>query len=233
MIKEVKDRGKLCEGRSSGMGFAMLQKSGRVFETVQPLSPCKDFLNEVIFTENTGIQSMAFGLHYKEKLGIFKDNVGYMAIKMLPSTYAEAYTYSPSLEEDRKLLRKNYKLTQKYLNMFEEAAGIEGRTSIVKKNDDYFLVRFPMAWCSSTVGISLLSLLIRVAMVYDGKQELLEFLEKYSYNKADKELVLGAMQNIKKILDTKKMPEQPAFNKEQAEKLMFSPHNLGIVSVKF
>lgn len=233
MIKEVKDRSKLCEGRSSGMAFAMLQKKGKVFETVQPLSPCKDFLNEVIFTENTGIQSRAFGLHCKEKLGIFQDDVGYMAIKMLPSTYGEGYTYSSSLEEDRKKLRKNYKLTQKYLNMFEEAIDMKGRTSIVKKNDDYFLVRFPLGWSTSTVGISLLSLLTRVAMVYDGKQGLLEFLEKYSYNKSDKELIVGAMKNIKKILDTKKMPEQPEFNKEQAEKLMFSPHNLGIVSVNF
>lgn len=230
MIKEVQDRKKLCEGRSSGMAFALLQKSGKVYNTVQPLSPCKDFLNEVIFTENTGIQSRAHGLHYKERQNIYDPDKGFMAIKMLPSM-GGGYHYGKSLDEDEKVLRKNYKNTQVYLNKFEEAWGIEGRTEIVKKNDGYFLVKFPLAWKTSTVTMSLYSLLVRVAMVYDGKQDIIEFLEQYNYNQGDKQLVTAALPKIKKILETKIIPEQPEFNKEQAEKLMFSPHNLGIVSV--
>ena len=43
-------RSKLCEGRSYQMGFAFLKKlDNNTFETVQPISPCKDYLNDVIF----------------------------------------------------------------------------------------------------------------------------------------------------------------------------------------
>ena len=74
-ITEKHDRNVLIEGRSSGMGFAMLKKDKTNYETVNPLSPCKDYLNEVVFTENTGYPTKAHGLDYKEKLDIFKDKV--------------------------------------------------------------------------------------------------------------------------------------------------------------
>ena len=70
-IIDKQNRGKLNEGRNYQMGFAFCKKvSNKVLETIQPISPCKDYLNDVVYSERTGKNVSAYGLN-TSKLGLF------------------------------------------------------------------------------------------------------------------------------------------------------------------
>lgn len=230
-IKEVKDRGVLIEGRASGMGFTFLKKVGKnSYETVQPLSPCKDYLNEPVFTENTGIPSKAHGLVYNEKLNIFTD-VFYMAIKIV-KTKEGIYWYSKyenGFEVDIKNLKDNYKNIQNLLNFIENKIGIEIKTTIEEANDDYFLLTSSVEWSKSTPAISLYSLIIRCSLVYKG-EDVFEYFKNYNYHNEDKQFLEQAIKKLNIIIENKSLPEQPSFDEKSAKSGQWSPHNVGIIS---
>lgn len=233
MVKIIEKckRSVLSEGRDNGMAFAFLQKvEDGVFHTVQPASPCKDYLAEVVFTEKYGIPTKGCGLYYKKKLDIFSD-VAYMAIKMMPRTYG-GYSYSASLENDIKTLKDNYKHAERLINSFEKKIGLKILTTITPANDNYFLLEFSSEWCKSTHAISLYSLLIRVLMVaIDADKDIMSFLKSYSYNYGDVSLLKSAMSKIELILKEKKLPPTTnKYSKASVERFMQSPHNNGILN---
>lgn len=227
-ITDNQNRRVLSEGRNNGMGFALLEKKGPNYETVQPISPCKDYLNEVVFTENTGIPSKGCGLEYLKRLKIFKSRL-YMAIKIVP-TKDGSYYYSRSLEQDQEMLANNYKNLEIFIRKFEDLLGSRIKTHIKAANDGFFLVRGPMIWRRSTIAISLYTLLIRAGMTYNGKDDPIKFLETFSYNSGDASLIKGALPKIKYILEKREIPGQPKFPRDAAAKFHWSPHNLGIMS---
>ena len=225
-ITEVKDRNVLSEGRSSGIGFALLKKlSNTEFETVQPLSPCKDYLNEVVYTENTGIPSKACGLIYPEKLNIF-DTTFYMGIEIM-KTISDKYSYSSSFEADQKHLKNNYKEIEVFLNYFEDKFHMSNRTIITEAEEGRFLVEGPIEWVSSTWGISLYTLLLRCALVYQNPQDPIAYLANYSYNFMDRDLINSSLSVIKILL---KEGELPISNYKGSESSYWSPHSDGFVN---
>jgi hypothetical protein len=230
VIKEVCDRGKLGEGRNNGMAFAFLKKVGdNSFETVNAMSPCKDYLAEVTLTENTGIPTKGYGLVYKKKLDIFSD-VAFMAIKIL-KTKQGTYNYSSSFDNDVKMLDANYLNIQKLMNEFEEMLGFSNFTKIEKAEDDYFLVTLPVEWTISTHAVSLYTLLLRMGMASDGKESFHDFYTNYKYNGGDKSLSISAKPKIDIILSNKKLPPMVfSYNKEYLTKGGQSPHNHGIIA---
>lgn len=228
-IIETKDRSILSEGRSTGMGFAFLKKEENNYSTVQPLSPCKDYLNEIVFTENTGIPSKAHGLVYKEKNNIFT-KFAYLAIKIVDKN--GNYYYSSNIENDKQLLKNNYKKIQNFINQIEELFEIKSRTIIISANDNYFLVKLPINWCKSTISISLYSLLLRVALVYENEKSPLEYLKEYSYNQEDRSLLNSAIPRLENLLKEKILPDQPIFSEDSAKNYSWSPHDIGILSYK-
>ena len=151
IVKDVCDRGKLCEGRNFNMGFAFCkQLEDGTFETVQPLSPCKDYLNDVIYSEHTGNTFYACGLDTK-KHGIFENAPhGFLAIKML-SPKGSVYK---DLDSSKERLRNNYKNIETLLNFVEEQfepQDLTDRTAITPTQDkDLFLLAVPLWWCRST-----------------------------------------------------------------------------------
>ena len=227
-INNTLDRGVLIEGVTSGMAFAFLHDTGKEYVTVSPLSCCKDYLNEVVFTENTGIGSQAFGFKYPEKKGVFKKKA-YLAIKILGRHRGDSYSYGPSIETDRKHLANNYLHIESLLHYFEEKLKMKERTEITKDKDDMFLVAAPLDWTKSTPAISLYTLLMRVALVYDGKVEPMKFLNSYSYNGYDSGLLKDALKKWEHILKAKTLPDQPKFDETAAKNYRSSPHNHGIV----
>lgn len=231
VIKEVEKRSKLIEGRNNGMGFAFLKKvDSNVFETVQPVSPCKDYLNEVIITENTGIGTRAHGLNYKEKLDIFSD-VGYMTIKILPDNSGKYYYNKSKLaEEDIKILSDNYKNLENFINQIEKDLDFTDFTKIEKANDEYYLVIVPKQWLISTHAISLYTLLLRIGFVYNGKDNYNEYLSKYEYSLADKRMFESIKNKFKLILQNKKLPpNRIKYSLSALKRGNHSPHNNGIV----
>lgn len=232
MIKIVNEqsRNSLMEGRDNGMAFAFLQKKDdQTFHTVQPLSPCKDYLAEIVFTEKYGIPTGAWGFSYKEQLNIFTD-IAYMVIKILKRR-GGGYTYSPSFLNDVKLLNDNYKHIERLINEFETTVGLKILTTIEPTEDDSFLLKFSSEWCQSTHSISLYTLLLRVLIVAtEEDKELVPFLQSYDYSQADKSLLMQVMNKILLILETKKLPPNTKRYSKKGLARGQSPHNNGIVS---
>ncbi len=226
-IIETKDRNILAEGRNTGMAFAFLQRKDNEFHSVQPFSPCKDYLNEVVYTERTGKGSEACGLKYPKKLDIFS-NVFYLGIKIMKTQNGQNYYYSKDINVDVAHLKANFKHIEKLLNYFEEIIGLEELTTIQELNDGYFLITGSVEWVKSTYAISLFTLLVRCALVYNGELEPLEFLTSYTYNSSDVNLIKPSIPKLKHILETKHIPEQG-----EIEKITnFCPHHYGIMSYK-
>ena len=228
IIKEIQDRNKLAEGRSCGMAFGfVINISENYYETVTSLSPCKDFLNEPIFTELSGFASKAHGLDYTKKLNIFEKEC-LLGIKIFKT---KSDTFSPrnnlNFEQCVELLNNNYKNVEKFLNYFEEKLELEDRTIITQCEDNYFLVKFPKDFIISTIAISLYTLLLRVAMFYDGILDPIEYLKLGNFGLDDKSLVNTAMPSIEVILNNKRLPKQPKYTEGDYK---YSPHDKGICS---
>lgn len=109
IINEICDRTKLAEGRDQGMAFTwLLPKGDNTYDTIFHMSPCKDFLNEPLFTENTGLPSYAHGLKCDKPIGIFKDNCGYLGITILKRNSGGYNITKDGYEAHLELLNTNY-----------------------------------------------------------------------------------------------------------------------------
>jgi hypothetical protein len=230
-INEVCNRSKLSEGRSQGMAFAfLLPKSEEVYDTMFAMSPCKDFLNEPLFTENTGCESQAYGLICKKPIGIFNDEYAYIGIQWLKDKYNGYNITKDGYEKAVEQLKNNYHNIQKFLNIIEDKLEFSLKTSIEAANDDRFLIKVPKEWTSSTIMISLYTLLTRASILYDGEKDIIKYLTEYEYITDDKYLIKSMIPRLELILETKKLVPQPPFDEDRAKKGIFSPHNLGILS---
>jgi hypothetical protein len=234
MVKVVDNykRGVLIEGRDNGMAFGFLQKiKDDEFHTVQPPSPCKDYLAEVVFTEKHGIPTKAYGLNYKKKLGIFSDTA-YMTIKMMKRHGGGGYSYSSSFENDVKQLADNYKHIQRLMREFEKSIGLKVLTTIKPANNDFFVVSFSSDWCKSSHSISLYSLLLRILMVATAAdKDIMSFLSTYSYHYGDKSLLAQSIHKIKLILKEKKLPPNTIpYSKSSLKQFYQTPHDNGIIA---
>lgn len=214
---DKQSRSKLGEGRDHGMGFGFckLLSSGD-FTTVTPISPCKDYLNEVVYTESTGIASSAHGLKYS-KTGCLDRDKGYIAFKIMPFMDNSEYREQ---KEHCENLNKNYLNIQKFLNIFEEKLGIKDRTEILKLDDTYILV-IPKEWTTGTYKISLYTLLTRVGQFYDGTKEVMKYLETFDAWTLDNYLMKQALPKIKIVMEKGLV--------EQDMNRIDCPHNYGIV----
>ena len=162
----------LGEGRSKGMSFAFCKKTGDTLETVQPLSPCKDYLNDVIFIERTGIPIKACGLDLKEKNDIFLEDTCYLLITTLPTDKSDVEKMKSErsyplptkmLIDELVYMLDNHLRIQEFMNFFEEFCGIKSRTTITRE-DPYLIVELPTYWTRTTFLISLYAYLIRISL---------------------------------------------------------------------
>lgn len=155
-ILDNQNRSKLAEGRNIGFGFAFLNDK---LETVQPFSPCKDYLNEVVYSEKVNKKSSAYGLTY-EPQSIFKNNIR-LAFKVLNNSNS-----TNDLNETlRSKLNIDYKSIQKLLNRLENHFNIPLST-IHKANDDIYVLELDKWWVEDTWRISAYSMLVRNALGY-------------------------------------------------------------------
>jgi len=187
IVKDVQDRNKLGEGRSFqlGFGFCKRMENGE-FHTVNAISPCKDYLNDVVYTEQTGKAFSACGLNTKVN-NIFKDvEHAFLAMKVMPEKGGNCnWGYSDTkMEADRKNLRENYKNVEYFINYIEDELKV-GKHTIIRQsaNDpDMFLLSVPLWWCRTTHLISMYSLFVRGAQFYKGIQDKspLKYLEEFN-----------------------------------------------------
>lgn len=235
-VEEKKKRSVLSEGRNQGMGFAMLKRiDSKNYHTVNPISPCKDFLAEVIFTENTGMGTAAYGLNYTEKNNILGKRKSYLVYKNMKPSKGDEESFSvekKTFEQYSKEIKDGRKNIQDFINQFQtELGGGYAPCRIEEVNDDQFLVSFDTRWAKSPYNISLFTLMLRVAKHYKDKQKVLEYLDSVPNTNIDYSLLKTARKKIVTILKNKKLIDIPKSHiKSREQDKNWTPHDAGICS---
>jgi hypothetical protein len=160
IIKLDDTRSKLIEGRSSGIGFAFLKqvKPGE-FEGVQPISPCKDYMNDVVYSEHTGKPFRVWGLS-TTKRDIF-DTHAYVAFA---STTGNKYDTKAFIEKEVKLFKENFANLLGLVNAIEKAMGFKEFTEMVQVEDNLVFAKIPLEWVKTTWATSLWGFIVRNAI---------------------------------------------------------------------
>ncbi len=169
----------LVEGRNYGIGHGFCKREGDVVTTIMPITACKDFLNDVVYSERSGKDHFIYGF-YTKKLGIFVGPYAHLAMnvcKMGTNPEVAYETYDKEVNE----LDKNYLNIQQAIQRIEVELTtknpIEGLTTIYPAQDHKFICEIPIWWTGATFLISLWGLCIRNLVDYSGGCPI-EHLEK-------------------------------------------------------
>lgn len=225
-IIEKCDRAVLNEGRNYGMGFGYLKKiNNEEYHTVQPLSPCKDYLNDVVWSEHNDKSIIACGLTYN-KQSIFNNDEDYIGIKILhqKSYGAKPFVDYPNMQKDIELLNNNFLHIEALINHVEKQLNVEGSTDILAAEDNYYLLMVPKFWSVNTFRISLYSLIIRMGLTYDGSVKPQVFLDTYN-NPIENNLWNAAKPKLQKMIELQKYPEDKIL--ERPKEMV---HSYGIIN---
>lgn len=215
---DKKNRSSLSEGRNYQMGFGFAKKTDKnTYEMVTPISACKDYLNDVVWSEAVDRSISVYGLSYK-KHDIYDKEYAYLIIGILP--YKAGHEY-PTYKKDVERLKENYKRLEAFMNFFEEFLTKGVFTEIHEICENRYLVKVPLFFTRGTYLISLYSLLLRAGQFWDGVQNHQDFIDNFNANLVDVSLVKGISVKLKKLLEN-------GYVKQDLEKLQ-DVHNCGII----
>jgi len=170
----------LSEGRSRGLGFGFAKPKGDDFETAMPISPCKDYLNDAVWLENTSEKEVqnfsACGFAYVRQNLWKEKSFAYLAAQVCKNTKnEEMYTEWPA---EVRALNTNADNIVKLLNHVEDTLKVEGRTEIYPTLDEtIFILKVPVFWVQYSYLISMYTLLVRLGQFYSGSPEPKEYLD--------------------------------------------------------
>ncbi len=176
-IKQTGNRNRLFEGKSRGLGFAFCKKiDDEVFETIAPISACKDYLNDQVYTEQTGKPVVAYGLA-TQKLDLFKDRA-YIVATILPNQRTNS-RYD-EMDFDIRTLDSNINNIVSLLNYVETQFEIpkEKQTVMLRDDNNCYLLSLPLYWVKYQYLISLYTFFVRMGMFYNGKESVEHFLNE-------------------------------------------------------
>lgn len=220
-IIDNQKRSTLAEGRNYGLGFAFLKKiDDETFETIQPISPCKDFLNDVVYSEATGNPFHAWGLSTSKK-GIFEGDHAYMALSVckLGRSLSSYCGYDDELE----LMANNRENMEKFINGIETKLGIK-KTKLVDVEKNLKLAIMDKQWVSATYLISLYTLMLRVGLQYEGGGVMTHIRE---IDSPDRMMLNGIKEKMLILFERKgNLPKQKLENVKNI-------HDHGIVGANF
>jgi hypothetical protein len=203
-LKDPCPRRVLIEGRTTGSSFAFCKQIGEnEYETVQPLSPCKDYLNDVVWSEVTGKHIGIWGLSYIKK-DIYKDGRAFMALEILPSMGSKSYT---GYEFDKKSLEENIDNVIILLNHVEKTFKVPPTTVEKIDGTEKYLFNLSTEWCLNGPRISLFSQLIRIGMYWDGKGDPNKYIQ--SFKLASEYLWPDYLHGYNYCLKNKTLPVKP------------------------
>ena len=156
-IKLDEGRNNLREGRTTGIGFAFLKKEGEdFFRGVQPISPCKDYLNDVVYTERTGKSIGVYGLTTKKE-GIF-DESAHVAVAVCPNQSGSKHSEFAS---ELKMLSENMPKVEKLMNIIEDKIGIKQKTKLANASENLVYAHISSDWTTSTWMANMWAFLFR------------------------------------------------------------------------
>ncbi len=215
------NRSKLSEGRTRGIGYAFLKKESEgFFKGVQPISTCKDYLNDFVWAENTGGKVTVYGINAENK-GIF-DTHGHLAISVLKGG-GGTYEHT-NFKLEHKCLMENLGKIEKLMNIVEEKLKITGFTKLAKVDDNLVYAQIPLEWVKSTWLISLWSFMFR-NFLYAESEDPIEALKKTKDDTGDAMSVPKIIKGLEKFFKDG-LPKQ-AMSKDQG---MYTVHNNGILT---
>jgi hypothetical protein len=220
-IIDNQKRSILSEGRNYGLGFAFLNRlDENTFETVQPISPCKDYLNDVVYSEATGKPFAAWGLKTK-KQGIFDGEHAYMVISICK--LGRSLSSYLGYDEEMELMANNGENMAEFMHKIEAKLGI-GKTKFHQLADNLKLLEMDKQWVAGTYLISLYSLMLRVALSYKGGGVMTHIKE---IDSPDRMMLNGIKEKLLILFERKgNLPKQNMTNLEDV-------HNHGIVGANF
>jgi hypothetical protein len=222
-LVDKKPRKVLGEGRNYGIGFAFAKRKDSELHLVGPISPCREYLNDQLYSEITGKECYAHGYKAK-KSGLLDDECLYVVIAVLP--YHSGGTYAGQ-DKEMKWLAKHYRSIQWLINAIEGMiAKHQGVTSIEELETNRYVLMSPKFWGQSTYLISLLSFLVRVALEgkYETPKDPMEWL-KSGPSCTDQYSLSDIIKKIKKM-------ENGNFPKQDLESISY-PHGMGILNQSF
>lgn len=200
-IIDNNDRSKLVEGRNYQMGYAFLKRTNKsTYNAISALSACKDYLNDVVFTQITQKPIVAYGFKTSYLKTLYKKDHAYLGIKILPM-FGSNTNKDFNISVDKANLVRTYPYIQTLLNHVETLFNVEGRTIIHPANDDFYLVIVPIFWTRYTYLISLYALLIRMGQFWDGQGTAEDYLKNYN-NSLDKNLWNSSKLKFEELLKT-------------------------------
>jgi len=158
-IKELQKRNKLREGRDFGIGFSILKKIGKKFETYLPFTACRDYLNDFIFVEREKKEiGNAYGYNHKLLNCFIGKRYFFLGVNTLHKNKNNGLWNLK--EEALVILINNYKNLELFINKIELDLGLKSKTTI-ELDEDTLIFRVPIYWSKTTPLISVYTLLIR------------------------------------------------------------------------
>lgn len=190
-------RGGLNEGRNKGMAFGFaIRTSDTEFETVMPISTCKDYLNDVVFIENGGEEFKQFGFLHK-RLNFFKEK-NYIAFRIV--NHYSHNRVNPLNEDElerSKLLNSNFENLNLFINKIEDKLNVS-HSIIYKIEDNLFVIEFDKFWTQYGYLISCLSLLLRIGVDYKN-EDIIQYFNNHDLN--DNNGKARLIENFKLLLE--------------------------------
>lgn len=184
------NRKKLIEGRDYGIGMAfltpknyMLQK-GISFRAMQAFSCCKDYLNDVVYVEETTKPlKKIYGFKHKYT-GLFrKKTYVYLGVRALHYNSTPLKKWN-KFDEATKLLQENYINLERAINALEAHLKLSnGRTTIKGISGDVLILKVPRVWVKKGFLISLYTLFIRNFFNISEKTSKLEIIKMVTTQK--------------------------------------------------
>ncbi len=166
---------KLYEGRCRGIAYAFLKEAGEgVLEMCQPFSPCKDYLNDVLYSAVTGKDYQACGLDAKPHK-IFGEHAYIAFSDRQHSCSGDATKF---ILEESKIIPKDFTFALKVMHEIEGLFKIEKKTEIIPVEVNLFVAKIAPEWAASTWMVSLWSLLMRNAVYATGEGDAITELKK-------------------------------------------------------
>lgn len=216
-IIEKQKRSILNEGRNFGVGFSILKKVKSNFETLIAFTACKDYLNDIIYSETNNVEVSKIHGFYYEYQNLFKfKRFFYLGVKSLHYTYQNWKQF----EECDNLIKTNYKNVEKVLNIIEDKLNLKTKTT-VELDEETLIFKVPIYWSKSTQLISLYTLIIRCFINITDEQ-----INNFDKIDLQYKCLIDAdnflFHNILKVL------ENPTLNYMEDITNKVHPHNIGI-----
>lgn len=198
-------RRNLAEGRNWGVGFGFLKRNTKLtFDTVTPLSPCKDYLNDALYVETTKKPlSKIYGFEYDGPHKIGDNKYYYLGLEYCGHKFQEEnfYEQDPAFRpKERDEFLGNLENIQDFINQIEEHIGLETFTEIHRALNKQAVVFMPKFWGEKLYLLSMYTLLIRAYQNYDKSKPAIEYLEKCEPIYSDQALIMSGKDNIMKVI---------------------------------